>query len=85
MMRPSGEHSPERCIIADFPRLTPRLSYSPLPPIYASSFRKIRFFALSCKNADLCGIRFVFLDTKKLNRIPDKRAFCEEQKARFPE
>ena len=51
---------------------------SPLLP----SFRKIRFFALACKNVNLCGIRFGFFgEARKLNRIPHKRAFCEEQSA----
>jgi hypothetical protein len=39
------------------------------------SFRKIRFFAL-CKNANLSGIRFVFLAAKKPNRIPHKLSFA---------
>jgi hypothetical protein len=46
---------------------------------HASSFRKIRFFALSCKNANLSGIRFACSCAKKPNRIPHKFSFAQKR------
>jgi hypothetical protein len=41
------------------------------------------FAPFSCAKENLCGIRFVFFISKKLNRIPDKIAFLQKQKSDF--